>query len=213
MTRLNRQGFISLETFLIILVLAIIGGAGYFVYQAQNNTNATLDQAIKTTEELSNSKKAKAAKSTIPSGWVKYDGGSLSFYYPSTWLKNVCDQNNVLLGPDKDAAGKCNSDAYPEVSVNWAIGDNGSDYHFNQDNYKGFQKADVKIDAASGYKESGTLNLSDEFGIGPPNGTKQVQYVLYGKGITIQFSYIQDPRFKDVSADFETMVNKTLKFN
>jgi len=62
--KINNKGFISLETFLIVMVLVIIGGAGYFVYQAQSKTKQTLDQVSSLTEESASPHKNKTTTSS-----------------------------------------------------------------------------------------------------------------------------------------------------
>jgi hypothetical protein len=47
LSRPNQKGFISMELFLIVMVAIIVGGTGYFVYQATKKTNDTFSAAAK----------------------------------------------------------------------------------------------------------------------------------------------------------------------
>jgi hypothetical protein len=58
MTKSDQKGFISLQTFLIAMVLAVIGGAGYLVYQAQKTTKSTLDSATTLSDNIESGKKS-----------------------------------------------------------------------------------------------------------------------------------------------------------
>lgn len=44
---LNSKAFGTVETLLVILIVAILGGTGYYVYHANKNTNDTLNSAAK----------------------------------------------------------------------------------------------------------------------------------------------------------------------
>ncbi len=62
---LNQKGFTAMETVLVVIILAIIGGTGYYVYQANNNSTNTQNSAhtatVSTSVTATNSKSASAA--------------------------------------------------------------------------------------------------------------------------------------------------------
>ncbi|MEK7059705.1 MAG: hypothetical protein AAB971_03035 [Patescibacteria group bacterium] len=66
--KFNQRGFAAVETILIIVIVAIIGGAGYFVYSSNKKTNDTLNSAAKVAQSSpdSNTKTKSVAKSTQP---------------------------------------------------------------------------------------------------------------------------------------------------
>lgn len=59
----SNQGFAALEAILIIIIAALIGGVGYYVYTATNKTSQTLDEA--TLSSQSNSKVTQKNKTTV----------------------------------------------------------------------------------------------------------------------------------------------------
>jgi len=89
MKKVNEKGFSVVETLLIIVVLAVIGGAGYLVYKDHHKAPAkTL--AVK---NLSTSNKSAApTQNTNPyAGWKTYANqeAGLTFQYPSNWTSSV----------------------------------------------------------------------------------------------------------------------------
>ena len=59
----NQKGFTTVEGLLILVIVAIIGGTGYYVYHSQKQTDKTLDSAANTSQSAVN-QKTTAAKTT-----------------------------------------------------------------------------------------------------------------------------------------------------
>lgn len=74
MKKLNNKGFGAVEFLLIFVVIGIIGGAGYYVYNAQKKTNTALDNAANTQvdPQKNTSNKEKETAKTVP----PYDPGN-----------------------------------------------------------------------------------------------------------------------------------------
>jgi len=62
MKKLNTKGFGAIEVFLILVVVAIIAGAGYMVYNSQKKTNTALDNAAKSQVDPQKSEKKEDVK-------------------------------------------------------------------------------------------------------------------------------------------------------
>lgn len=62
--RINQKGLAVIEGILILAIVGIIAGAGYFVYQAQNKAKDTLDKASQTSQSAI--PKKKTASTTTP---------------------------------------------------------------------------------------------------------------------------------------------------
>jgi prepilin-type N-terminal cleavage/methylation domain-containing protein len=62
---INQKGFTVIEGLLVLLILAIIGGTGYYVYQANNDATETQNQAQTNANSATppNKEKAEKAKS------------------------------------------------------------------------------------------------------------------------------------------------------
>jgi hypothetical protein len=83
--KLNSKGFSHLEVLLIIVVLALVGGAGYYVLKQNNkHQNSTSNQPSTTqTQTNSNTQTATQLKE------YKNDEYGFSFQYPSDWNLSV----------------------------------------------------------------------------------------------------------------------------
>src|SRR5688572_16555420 len=100
MKKFNQKGFSVVEGLLIVVAIAIIGGAGFYVYNANKNTNQSLDNTgnseIKKAEEK---KKSESKEKEVAYGTIK---GQSS--YPSEGLpmdEEICaqDANNSAASP------------------------------------------------------------------------------------------------------------------
>ncbi len=102
---LNQRGFGALEMILVVLLLAAIGAAGYFAYQARQADSDTASSKNVTAENPE-------AKANPYEGWktfesVAYKGAS--FRYPTDWntkveaspFPEVADGKNVILTSPK----------------------------------------------------------------------------------------------------------------
>jgi hypothetical protein len=214
LTRPNQKGFISMEAFLIIVVLVLVGGTGYFVYQATKKTNDTFSAAAKAADSSPAAKPSNKQSATGPTvSWLEESLRTMAFKYPASWTRYACSPDLVLLGPGSASAGHCNSDATAEVRLSMDAGDKRADHHLDATLYPSIQKETIKVDGVTGIKESGTLTTDREVFVGPGNGTKSVQYVFYSKGYTYVLEYDQTPDFPDVLSDFNLLVTQTVKFS
>lgn len=84
MKKLKQHGFGSIEVVLLVVVLGLIGGLGYYVYQK----GKTLPVAsTSSSSPASTATKPQENKSTVPEGFVEYENKELGFKfaYPKTW--------------------------------------------------------------------------------------------------------------------------------
>ncbi|MBP7807295.1 hypothetical protein KA047_02255 [Candidatus Saccharibacteria bacterium] len=77
----NQKGFSIGQVLLVVVVLGIIGGIGYYVYSRQSSTptaeptSTTVTPAADTTDE----------NKTATADWKTYSGMTISMKYPETW--------------------------------------------------------------------------------------------------------------------------------
>lgn len=89
---LNQKGFAAVEALLIVIILAIIGGTGYYVYRANSNTTDTQNAA----QTAANSAVAHKAKFVTIKEWdvrAPY-GGKLQLTYT---IKDQGDVSTALF--------------------------------------------------------------------------------------------------------------------
>ncbi len=60
---LNQKGFAAIETILVVVILAIIGGTGYYIYQANNKATDTQNTAQTNANTAAPHKKKSSDKS------------------------------------------------------------------------------------------------------------------------------------------------------
>ncbi|MDB5169207.1 MAG: hypothetical protein JWO41_563 [Candidatus Saccharibacteria bacterium] len=83
--KINQKGFSAVESLLLFVVLAIIVGTGYFVFNSQKQANATLDAANATASSSSVPTKKKIVAKTPKQLTFKSTLSSTTFKYPETW--------------------------------------------------------------------------------------------------------------------------------
>lgn len=96
----NQKGFAAIETFLIILVIALIGGVAWYVVKQNKNIN----ESSNSTNSSGQSVEKYVPASTVPKDWKTYNSEpyKISFAYPNDWgvrvdtiKKNKMDDQNV----------------------------------------------------------------------------------------------------------------------
>lgn len=107
--RINKQGFGVVTVLLTLVIIAIVGGTGWIVYNSQKKTTRSLDNANKSASSTETTEKT-AAKSPLDpyDGWktytTKYE--KMNFKYPTDLAINdtshasVAGQDNVTPGID-----------------------------------------------------------------------------------------------------------------
>lgn len=219
----NQKGFSSVEILLLIVIIGILCGAGYFVYNSQNTTNTALGDAtisesdpkktVKNNEDIQDK-----GEETV--GWKTYSSqvGQFSFKYPSEWLTAIdpdaCEEGIVLLAPTQESLGICGSGFGGQVAV-WSDNGNYMELHdLNDGGYKDVTATDITVAGVQGKKYTGvTIDQPDaEVQSSEPIDTKAILYVFYTNEKTYVAAYGQAPDYKDITEDFETMVTKTLTF-
>lgn len=79
----RQQGFSALEGVLVILILVILGGAGWFVWDSNQKTKDSLNRA----QQGSSASTGYKAGQKTPEGRIRYESSELgfAFVYPKEW--------------------------------------------------------------------------------------------------------------------------------
>ncbi len=83
----NQNGFSLPHILLFLVVVAVLGFAGWRVYDAQKNANGSLSDVGDSNKVVKQEKKEAAYKPVIPDGWKTYTNSEygFSFAYPQEW--------------------------------------------------------------------------------------------------------------------------------
>lgn len=97
----NTHGFAVVEGLLILVIVGILGGVGWYVYDAQKKSNASLDKAGDTSLTTKFPKKDEQKPAEQPTDetkdWTKVEFKKIKYYVliPDGWsLKNIYDTEN-----------------------------------------------------------------------------------------------------------------------
>jgi hypothetical protein len=208
---------VDLVLILVVAVLAI-GLGGYVRYQ-QIQTKKAQDGAANgvVVSKHHKSVTVKEGPGFDPTAnWTNFSSvkGKFSLKYPPSWSKVVCDSNDatVYFGGNAKSVAICNSGFTGQMAVYAQTGDKRASYKLTGEDYSGISSSTAIVSGVAGTKESGT---SVGNGVNAGAGDKLTRYVFFTNGITIVADYSEklgNKDFQNVSADFDTVVQKTLKF-
>lgn len=213
----QQKGFGLLGIILIILALAAIGFAGWYLWKKQDNStnkNANTSQKDKDSDK---SAKDKPKKADPTDDWATYSNvpGSFSFKHPKGWVfaenPEWCTETLVLFAPNVSAVGKCATESFGQMVVMSTEGDVRAESGLGE-GFESVTQITVSANGVEGTKQTGTSTSSD--GVGAlPAGSVVTQYVFFTNGRTYTARYVQMPDYPDALSDFNTLVTKTLKFS
>ncbi len=93
----NEHGFSALEVVLIVLVIGLIGFAGWSVLGRKSEDKKDPEPVAKTSEQKKET--GQTISNTSP---------SFTFTLPEGWSKMACEEASVLIYPENDKATDCN---------------------------------------------------------------------------------------------------------
>jgi hypothetical protein len=135
----NQKGFAVLEGFLILVIIAVISGIGWYAIHTKHQTDKILSQA----DKISQSTPTKQ-NTSISNNWILYENidFGFKFSYPKKWNQsNIKDFIQVDLANGFTEYLGC---GYPECAVKYDTTD--GQWHDS----KGAKSAEVTVFAKSG---------------------------------------------------------------
>ena len=214
----SNKGFTIIEGLLILIILAGLGGIGWYVWDTNNKTLDTLADADAANSSVANVSKTKDATAD----WVVFSNkdGQFSGKHPKTWVEatnpEMCNPGLLLIGADSKSVGICASESFGQMSVSSVEGDSSKEAEL-KDGYTKIVKTNVTVNSFKGVKmtaEASGQQQESEIGlVGLADGTKVTKYIFYTNGRTYTATYIGASSYPDVLSDFDLMVTKTLKFS
>jgi len=172
MKKLNQRGFAALEIVLVIVVLMVLAGAGYFVWQKQHDTTS----------------QNSSAKGSVSKSYSD-NGISFKYTYPSS-LKATDEEAQSLQSADfaiiGDGPGKITKGESVTITPIYNdIDQEGQRRHVTVDNYLTATVADAQDRAKFTNLKTVTIN-----------GTKALQFDLheYGSDSRVTVFFISDTK-------------------
>jgi hypothetical protein len=103
-----QKGFSAVEALLILVIVGVIGGVGYFVYSSQKKTNEALENAAKVSSSVYASTKTETkpvAESEIYVDWKSFSKNGYVFKYPDDWTLLEGQPFGTVTSPDFKSTG------------------------------------------------------------------------------------------------------------
>jgi len=218
----NERGFSVIEFILILIVIALLGGVGWYSYKHKNGASKVKDDSSQQNSSTKKSTETEAPKSTPDptAKWLAFSSaiGQYDFKYPPTWFMadnlNLCNEGLVLLGGNASSVGRCASESFGQINVSSSAGDNRADNELGN-GFNGVVKTAVTVGGVAGSKQVGVASgqqAADAVIQGLADGTKVEKYIFFTNGRTYTATYTQNAGYPDVLSDFELLVTRTLKF-
>src|SRR3990167_6334975 len=218
----NEAGFSVIELILILIIVALLGGVGWYTYKARNSANKG-QQDNSSGQNAGEKKSNKTDTSKLIADptekWIAYSSaeGQYNFKYPPTWViaSNLdwCNPGLVLLGANASSVGKCATESFGQVGVASNEGDTSADNGLGN-GFINVVKRAVTVNNVVGSRQSGAASgqQGGEAIAGLADGTKVVKYIFFTNGRTYTATYTQNATYPDALSDFDLLVTKTLKF-
>lgn len=208
----NQKGFTLIEVLLGLIVLTLMGGVGYYVYDSQKDNSKSPAQS----PQSSTAQDLPAKVENDPTvGWKTYTGKDFTLKHPSDWLDMKNSQNCPEYfgrGATEGSQGICQSDAGAQVSVISSV-EPPATFVPGADYYTDIVKTTVQINGIAA-ERYGSVSKGTEFHGFEDKGTKWVHYIFAKNGKTFLATYNDgNGKYKDVLKDFDTIMTKTFKFN
>lgn len=217
--RMGEKGFGAVPVLIILLALAVVGFGGYYVWLTQKDDKPAT-AAVQTPAPTPTPPATPAADPT--ESWnssYSSSPGAYSFAYPQTWVLadnlDSCSDGLVLLASSKELVGKCASEDFGQIVIASEAGDGSGKIALAKTSYPDLQTKDVKSNrGVTGKRYSGTFKVAsgEDFGFGPADGTKTVQYVYYTNGRTYYATYYREPGEPDITSDFDALMTYAFAF-
>ncbi|HEX5448016.1 MAG TPA: hypothetical protein VFW90_02330 [Candidatus Saccharimonadales bacterium] len=111
----SQKGFAALEGLLILIIIAIIGGTGYYVWHSKNQIDSvyssTANSSVPKINQPSHAEKKTAPSSNSTGTIVKSADGKVQMRLPAGWkVVSRNDSGKRCFAPTVDADGTCVSD-------------------------------------------------------------------------------------------------------
>lgn len=214
---MNRKGFTLIETLLLIFILLVLGGTGWFVWNTKDKT----DKNFKDSDSASSST---IQYVTIDSSdWTEFSSSEGNYYFrhPPWWVRapnlENCNPGLFMAGATDKWTGACGSESFGQITVYSVEGNHTADYELDE-GYTSITRSTVRVNGVSATKMTGVSSgqqQESEIGtVGLLDGIQVTTYIIYTNDRTYSATYREPlPPVPDGLRDFNTMMHKTFRFS
>jgi hypothetical protein len=208
----NQKGFGVLAAVLILVIVGIIGGAGFYIMKVNKNvenTNAVTTQNSGTTltKKLVPAKTVPTKTAPDPTAdWQTIknpDGNWTSIKAPKSWLTQICD-NGVYIGlaTSKSGLGICNSGATSELGLTYSANKDAGKPLTKASDDKTFTDEMITVNSIDGHKYKSVKDTNTMFA-----GFTFITYTFVKDNKVLTAIYTQSDSGIDDSALIEQIVH------
>lgn len=225
MKKLHQTGFAAIEAVLILVVVGIIGFTGWFVWNAKQNADKSLDAANSSEQAKIKAKKAAETNQTQPvdetASWLLYeppgkqykvrlaDGWKLERYQDSSSLYTF--NNNDLFVVEGTKAVVTQVEGGKDGGTGFFL--NYATQNLDQIYSPGERQADLKTAAGLTVESYFYVEHNAAEGPGLTEGDSQYTYIIRkGGNVALVVTYSKGLQVKNQQETVEKVV-KTLHFN
>lgn len=215
MANFNQRGFGAIQLVLLFIIVGLIGGTGYYVYKAQQNTNKSLDSTNKNLQTLSEDKSATSAKEE--DSWLLYEPSDKAFSVriPDGW-EGVALYDNLYVRDSAKMVYTKGTKAKVEI-MNEGGWDGASPFGLyypkqNSDQIvrEGIEQTPLKTVSGLTVHKFIYNQEADPDGIGYQKGSKVYNYYFDAEGKHIQISHVVNPGDTDQHELVERLIKTIL---
>lgn len=212
-------GFTLIMALLILVVVGLVGGTGWYVWNTKDKT----DKNFKNSDSASSSTIQYVTLDDPTADWVEFSSseGEYTLKHPPGWTRAAnlenCNPGLFMAGARNGKwTGTCGSEDFGQITVYSVEGDHRSDYELDE-GYTSVTRGTGIADGVSGVKMTGVTSgqrQESEIGtIGLEDGIEVTTYIFYAGGRTYPATYKETTPPSDALRDFNTMVQKKLRFS
>jgi hypothetical protein len=219
MKKSNQSGFAAIEAVLILVVVAILGFTGWFVWHAKQNADKSLN-AANSSEQASIKAKKKAADSKPEPGdetkdWLlfKAPSGAWTMKLADGWILNASEGSDGLGTLDNDHVKPLPGTPAKLTHEGGKDGETGLFINYATQNLEqvytpGTKQPPLKTNDGLDVEKYYYIVSGESGGVGPQPGDMEYVYVIKkgsNRAITVDYS------FQPSQADYHETVEKAVK--
>ncbi len=215
----NTKGFGLYGLLAIIVIAAVAGVAIWRVTASKKDDKPAATTAAQEAQQPAASKPAAEAPVYPIADWQSHTDPTFKYTvkFPKEWVRQTvnleyCTPGLTMLAPTAEGLGMCPKDSGGPVMVVAAKQSADNGYILNKTDYPDLAVSDVTASGVAGKKYVGTVQPSENGGIGPEVGSVIIHYVYVKDGTEYAVLYTEAPGGTNLRTIVELLATKGLTF-